>query len=199
MKLRINLTGLTAVLFSVFCLCVVVKSAPADPFIPGAYLWTQAYDGDIKGSAGGGTGDWNSYKSWLGVSSLAVESDGGWGDWYDCSQHVNWNAPWGTMQQRHGAALPLVILGIGQMPWDPTSSDSWDKKLAWENKTWQLEAAGDPATLALLGEAYEKSGDAAQAKAYYQKVLELNNHNPANAFARPTQRGRRHGQPHHLR
>jgi tetratricopeptide (TPR) repeat protein len=43
----------------------------------------------------------------------------------------------------------------------------------------------DPLILALLGEAYEKSGDAAQAKAYYQKVLESNGHNPANAFARP--------------
>lgn len=43
----------------------------------------------------------------------------------------------------------------------------------------------DPAVLALLGEAYEKSGDAAQAKAYYGKVLDLTNHNPANAFARP--------------
>jgi len=43
----------------------------------------------------------------------------------------------------------------------------------------------DPAVLALLGEAYEKSGDQAQAKVYYGKVLELTNHNPANAFARP--------------
>jgi tetratricopeptide (TPR) repeat protein len=43
----------------------------------------------------------------------------------------------------------------------------------------------DPLILALLGEAYEKSGDAAQAKAYYGKVLEANGHNPANAFARP--------------
>lgn len=43
----------------------------------------------------------------------------------------------------------------------------------------------DPAVLALLGEAHEKSGDAAQAKAYYGKVLDLTNHNPANAFARP--------------
>jgi tetratricopeptide (TPR) repeat protein len=43
----------------------------------------------------------------------------------------------------------------------------------------------DPQVLALLGEAYEKSGDAVQAKAYYGKVLELTNHNPANAFARP--------------
>lgn len=43
----------------------------------------------------------------------------------------------------------------------------------------------DPAVLALLGEACEKSGAAAQAKAYYGKVLEFTNHNPANAFARP--------------
>jgi tetratricopeptide (TPR) repeat protein len=43
----------------------------------------------------------------------------------------------------------------------------------------------DPLILALLGEAYEKSGDAAQAKAYYRKVLEFTSHNPANAFARP--------------
>jgi len=43
----------------------------------------------------------------------------------------------------------------------------------------------DPMVLALLGEAYEKSGNAAQAKASYQKVLEVTNHNPANAYARP--------------
>jgi tetratricopeptide (TPR) repeat protein len=43
----------------------------------------------------------------------------------------------------------------------------------------------DPMILALLGESYEKSGDAAQAKDYYQKVLQVNTHNPANAFARP--------------
>jgi tetratricopeptide (TPR) repeat protein len=43
----------------------------------------------------------------------------------------------------------------------------------------------DPATLALFGEAFEKAGDPAQAKTYYQKVLEINSHNPANAFARP--------------
>lgn len=43
----------------------------------------------------------------------------------------------------------------------------------------------DPLILALLGEAYEKSGDAAQAKDYYRKVLEINAHNPTNAFARP--------------
>jgi tetratricopeptide (TPR) repeat protein len=43
----------------------------------------------------------------------------------------------------------------------------------------------DPMVLALLGQAYEKSGNPAQAKASYQKVLEVNNHNPANACARP--------------
>ena len=43
----------------------------------------------------------------------------------------------------------------------------------------------DPLILALLGEAYEKAGDAAQAKDYYRKVLEINVHNPTNAFARP--------------
>jgi tetratricopeptide (TPR) repeat protein len=43
----------------------------------------------------------------------------------------------------------------------------------------------DPMILALLGESYEKSGDAVQAKDYYGKVLEINTHNPTNAFARP--------------
>lgn len=43
----------------------------------------------------------------------------------------------------------------------------------------------DPMVLALLGQAYEKFGNAAQAKICYQKVLEINNHNPANAYARP--------------
>ncbi len=131
------------------CLCAGPGRA-ADPFIPGAYLWTQAHDADLKGTAGQGNGDWAAYKSWLGVPALAVESDAGWGpgDWYDSSQHVNWNAPWGTMQQRQGAALPVVMLGIAQMPSDPNANDPWEKKLAWEDKTWQLEADGDPATMA---------------------------------------------------
>ena len=43
----------------------------------------------------------------------------------------------------------------------------------------------DPFILVLLGQAYEKSGDAAQAKDYYRKVLDINFHNPTNAFARP--------------
>ncbi|HEV2398948.1 MAG TPA: tetratricopeptide repeat protein [Candidatus Sulfotelmatobacter sp.] len=43
----------------------------------------------------------------------------------------------------------------------------------------------DPMILALLGEAYEKSGDAMQAAEYYHKVLQIYVHNPTNAFARP--------------
>jgi tetratricopeptide (TPR) repeat protein len=43
----------------------------------------------------------------------------------------------------------------------------------------------DPFILVLLAQAYEKSGEAAQSEAYYRKVLEINNHNPTNAFARP--------------
>lgn len=46
----------------------------------------------------------------------------------------------------------------------------------------------DPLNLALLGEAFEKSGDTAKAKDYYRKVLEINFHNPSNAFARPLAR-----------
>ena len=43
----------------------------------------------------------------------------------------------------------------------------------------------DPLILALLGEAYEKSGDPAHATEYYRKALASNAHNPNNAFARP--------------
>ena len=43
----------------------------------------------------------------------------------------------------------------------------------------------DPFILVLLGQAYEKSGDASQARGYYRKVLEINFHNPTNALARP--------------
>lgn len=51
----------------------------------------------------------------------------------------------------------------------------------------ELEKADqhDPLILALLGEAYEKTDAAAQAKDYYRKVLQINTHNPTNAFARP--------------
>lgn len=43
----------------------------------------------------------------------------------------------------------------------------------------------DPFILSLLAQAYEKSGDKAQAMEYYRKVLQSNIHNPTNAFARP--------------
>ena len=43
----------------------------------------------------------------------------------------------------------------------------------------------DPFILSLIAQAYEKSGDAAQAVEYYRKVLSSNAHNPTNAFARP--------------
>lgn len=53
-----------------------------------------------------------------------------------------------------------------------------------------LQSAGqnDPSVLALLGEAYEKSGDKDQAMDCYRKVMTFNNHNPGNAFARPLAR-----------
>ena len=43
----------------------------------------------------------------------------------------------------------------------------------------------DPFVLSLLAQAYEKSGDKAQALDYYRKVLTINTHSPTNAFARP--------------
>ena len=43
----------------------------------------------------------------------------------------------------------------------------------------------DPFILVMLAQAYERSGDEARAKEYYSKVLEINVHNPTNAFARP--------------
>jgi tetratricopeptide (TPR) repeat protein len=57
----------------------------------------------------------------------------------------------------------------------------------YKNAIAELQKADqhDPLILALLGQAYEKSGDAAQSKDYYRRVLELNVHNPTNAFARP--------------
>ncbi len=138
-----------------------VSAHPTNPFEEAAYLWTQAYDTSINGPAGQGRGDWMAYKSplWLNVPSLGVESDPGWGpgDWYDCSQHVNWNAPWGQMQAKH-PELKDVILGIGQMPGDPNTNDSWDQKLAWENQQWKAEAANDPALMAYFAN-YAKEVD----------------------------------------
>lgn len=122
------------------------KAAPAHTFVRAAYLWNTAYDTDLTGSVGAGKGDWLDYKKWLGVSALGAEADPGWGpgDWWDCAQHLSWNAPWGKEQARYGAGLPDVVLSIGQMPSDPKQNDSWDQKLAWENATWKAEAANDP-------------------------------------------------------
>ncbi|MDQ2688038.1 MAG: hypothetical protein M3Y28_09255, partial [Armatimonadota bacterium] len=120
------------------------KASTVQPFIRAAYLWNTAYDKDLTGSAGAGKGDWKDYKEWLGVGALGAEADPGTGNWYDCAQHVSWNAPWGKQQQRYGTQLPVVLLSIGQMPWDPDQKHSWDEKLAWENATWKAEAANDP-------------------------------------------------------
>jgi tetratricopeptide (TPR) repeat protein len=43
----------------------------------------------------------------------------------------------------------------------------------------------DPFVLSLLGQTYEKLGDKAHARVYYEQVLTINTHNPSNAFARP--------------
>ena len=43
----------------------------------------------------------------------------------------------------------------------------------------------DPFVLSLLAQAYEKSGQSAQATDLYRKILAINSHNPTNAFARP--------------
>jgi tetratricopeptide (TPR) repeat protein len=43
----------------------------------------------------------------------------------------------------------------------------------------------DPFILSLTAQAYERSGDKAQAMMWYRKVLTLDSHNPPNAFARP--------------
>ncbi len=126
------------------------KAPAATRFEQSVYLYNQAYDADLSGPAGQGTGNWAKYRAWLGTANLGAEADPGWGpgDWYDCAQHVNWNIPWSTMQTRKGANLPTVILGMGQMPADPNGNDTWDQKLAWENQEWQLEANNDPATMA---------------------------------------------------
>jgi tetratricopeptide (TPR) repeat protein len=43
----------------------------------------------------------------------------------------------------------------------------------------------DPFNLVMIAQAYEKLGDQAKAKEYYEKVLASNAHNPTNAYARP--------------
>ena len=46
----------------------------------------------------------------------------------------------------------------------------------------------DPFILCLTAQSLEKTGDAAKAKEFYQRVLTLSGHNPANAYARPIAR-----------
>ena len=58
-----------------------------------------------------------------------------------------------------------------------------DYKAAAENL--QKANQKDPFVLSLLAQAYEKMGDNAQARQYYEKVLTINTHTPTNAFARP--------------
>jgi tetratricopeptide (TPR) repeat protein len=70
---------------------------------------------------------------------------------------------------------------------------SGDYKTAIE----QLQKASqeDALNLAMLAQSYEKSGDAAKAKEYYQKTLNVNTHNPTNAFARPLARKKLASEP----
>jgi tetratricopeptide (TPR) repeat protein len=66
-----------------------------------------------------------------------------------------------------------------------------DPKIAIE--ALQQADQHDPMVLALLGQAYEKSAYAPLAKGCYEKVLEINSHNPANAYARPLAKKRLSG------
>jgi len=43
----------------------------------------------------------------------------------------------------------------------------------------------DPFILALLAQAYEKSGNQVEATKYYKQIMTINSHNPTNAFSRP--------------
>ncbi len=52
-------------------------------------------------------------------------------------------------------------------------------------KELQKANQNDPFVLSLLAQAYEKLGDKAHARDYYQKIMAINTHNPSNAFARP--------------
>jgi tetratricopeptide (TPR) repeat protein len=60
---------------------------------------------------------------------------------------------------------------------------------AGDNKTAIAELQNadqhDPLILVMLGQAFEKSGDATTAKKFYSEVMEVNGHNPNVAFARP--------------
>jgi tetratricopeptide (TPR) repeat protein len=55
-------------------------------------------------------------------------------------------------------------------------------------KQLQLANQKDPFVLCMLAQAYEKLGDTAHARDYYQKILTIDTHNPSNAIARPLAR-----------
>ncbi len=55
-------------------------------------------------------------------------------------------------------------------------------------KELQKANQNDPFVLSLLAQAYDKLGDKAHARDYYQKIMLINTHNPSNAFARPIAR-----------
>jgi tetratricopeptide (TPR) repeat protein len=55
-------------------------------------------------------------------------------------------------------------------------------------KQLQLANQKDAFVLCLLGQTYEKLGDMAHAKDYYQQVMAINIHSPSTAFARPVAR-----------
>ena len=55
-------------------------------------------------------------------------------------------------------------------------------------KNLQLAYQNDPFILSLLAEAYDKLGDKAHARVYYEKIMRISTHNPSNAFARPVAR-----------
>ena len=46
----------------------------------------------------------------------------------------------------------------------------------------------DPFVLSLLAQTYDKLGDKAHARIYFEQVMAINTHNPGNAFARPLAR-----------
>lgn len=53
----------------------------------------------------------------------------------------------------------------------------------------------DPFVLSLLAQCYDKLGDKAHARDYYEKIMAINAHNPSNAFARPLAREKLAAQP----
>lgn len=55
-------------------------------------------------------------------------------------------------------------------------------------KELQKATQTDPFVLSLLAQAYDKLGDKAHARDYYQKIMLIHTHNPSNAFARPIAR-----------